>query len=208
MIARHAHAGSIINCPLYLGLQSGLVGFWACDGPTVSADLTGSSVFAANSGGGSFGASDGITYAAETGVYRWGTYSTGDAITHTTDDTLYQSERHGNFSYNVSLASGGYTVTLEFAAVFSAGAGQRVFDVAIEGVIVLDNPDIYAVAGHDAALDYSFPVTLTDGTLNIVFTSVVDNAKVSPINIVIRAVPLPTSRGRATTARRPAAPSV
>jgi hypothetical protein len=34
--ARVAHAGSIINRPLYLGLQSGLLGYWSFDGPTIS----------------------------------------------------------------------------------------------------------------------------------------------------------------------------
>src|SRR5208337_695952 len=71
--------------------------------------------FAVHAGGGQYTDTAGVVYQADTD-YAGGTIaSTTAAITGTTDPTLYQSERYGNFSYNVPLANGNYTVTLKFA---------------------------------------------------------------------------------------------
>ena len=43
------------------------------------------------------------------------TYSRTTPISGTNDDVLYQSERYGNFAYNVPLPNGHYVVTLHFA---------------------------------------------------------------------------------------------
>ncbi len=117
----------------------------------------------------------------------------GQAIENTTDDVLYEAERFGNFSYDFPLANGDYTVELHFAEIYfglpgggsAGGVGSRVFDVNIEGgPQELTNYDIVADVGPGAAVIKSFPVTVTDGTLNIVFTTVTNNAKVSAIAIL------------------------
>ena len=70
------------------------------------------------------------------------------------------------------------------AETFWNGAGQRLFDVLIEGVLILDNYDIYKAAGHDSAISLAFEdVLVQDGQLNIDFVTVKDNAKVSAIKI-------------------------
>ena len=53
----------------------------------------------------------------------------------------------------------------------------------MQGTQVISDLDIYAQVGKDAAYDLSFPVSVTNSTLNITFTSVADNAKVSAIEV-------------------------
>ena len=56
-----------------------------------------------NAGGPPFTAADGTSYQADTLFSGGNTYRTTAAIAGTTDDALYQSERYGNFSYNVPV---------------------------------------------------------------------------------------------------------
>jgi hypothetical protein len=156
-----------------------------------------------NAGGAAFTASDGTQYLADQYVSGGSTYSTTDPIAGTTDDPLYQSERYGTFSYALPLANGAYDVTLQFAEIYHTAPGQRQFDVSLEGTPVISNLDLYQTAGHDTAKDYTFPVTLTDGTLTITFSTDVDHAKVSAIRVVPRGAAVPgdlTGDGQVTLA--------
>jgi N-acetylneuraminic acid mutarotase len=113
------------------------------------------------------------------------TFSTTQSITGTSDPTLYQTERYApTLTYNVPVPNGNYEVTLYFAEIYFNAPGQRVFNVSIEGQIVLQNFDIWAVAGQFAAVQRTFVVTVTGGVLNIVGTASVDNAKLSAIQIL------------------------
>lgn len=120
------------------------------------------------------------------------TYSTTAAIDATTMDPLYQTERYGNFSYSIPIANGDYTVKLHFAEIYWNAVNSRLFNVSIEGQQKLSNYDIFAKAGaKNKAVIESIDVTVTDGTLNINFTTVKDNAKVSAIEVVPRVVTPP-----------------
>ncbi len=88
-------------------------------------------------------------------------------IAGTDTPELYNSERYGTdgagnpaaFSYVFRVAPGDYVVTLKFAETFVTGAGQRLFDVSLNGNGALRNFDIYAAAGgENTAVDRSFPV--------------------------------------------------
>lgn len=175
---KFAHAGLILKFPSTLGLSTSLVGYWSFDANTFGT----STLFAVNSAGLQYVATDG-TYSADYGSDGGGTASVEDPIANTTDDTLYQSERYGNFSYEIPVGSGTYSVTLKFAETYFEAEDSRVFDVDIEGVKVIDDLDIYAVAGHDTAYDLNFITTVSDGALNIVFTNEVDNAKICAIKV-------------------------
>jgi hypothetical protein len=68
---------------------------------------------------------------------------------------LYSEERHGNFSYDIPVAPGTYTVKLHFLESFFSpliadagcgGAGCRVFDVTCNGVLLLQDFDILQAA--------------------------------------------------------------
>ena len=135
--------------------------------------------------GGNFWSADRAYSPGSWGYVGGNSYRTTDPIGNTQDDPLYQAERYGNFSYQFDVPDGRYDVTLHFAEIFfSAPAGQRRFDVSIEGALVLDNYDVYAVAGHDVAVAVTFPdILVTDGQLTIDFTTITGNAKVSAIDI-------------------------
>ncbi len=137
-----------------------------------------------NSGGATFTDGQGRVWSADTSYSGGSTYSITADIANTTDDPLYQTVRFGNFSYNVGVPNGSYRVTLKFAEVYWTSQGQRVFNVAIEGTTVLSNFDILTQTTPKTALDRSFTTSVTDGVLNIVFTSVVNNAMVSAVEIV------------------------
>jgi large repetitive protein len=95
-------------------------------------------------------------------------------------------ERYGNFSYSVPLPNGNYTVLLRFAELYHSSPGKRIFDVYIQGTKVISNLDIFALVGKNAAYDVSFPATVADGTLDIRFSTIADNAKVNAVLVRTR----------------------
>ena len=90
------------------------------------------------------------------------------------------------FAYTIPVANGGYTVRLYFTELNKTGAGQRVFDVNIEGgTKELVNFDIFKEAnGAKKVIVREFPVVVSDGNVTIDFIRQVENAKVSAIEIV------------------------
>jgi fibronectin type 3 domain-containing protein len=74
---------------------------------------------------------------------------------------VYQNGRAGVFTYTIPglTAGSSYTVLLHFAETYFTAAGDREFDVAINGTTVLTNFDIYATVGKDAALLETFTAT-------------------------------------------------
>ncbi|MFK7942189.1 MAG: malectin domain-containing carbohydrate-binding protein, partial [Paracoccaceae bacterium] len=149
-------------------------------------DTTGGFVFALNAGGAEFTSSSGITYQADTfGV--GGAFTTGAAISGTEDDILYQSETwgQGGFTYDIALDNGTYDVELNFAEIWggAASAGQRVFDVFVEGNLVVDDLDISGAVGLHTAADLIGQVEVTDGALTITTSAEVQNPKISGFSV-------------------------
>jgi arabinoxylan arabinofuranohydrolase len=141
-------------------------------------------VFATNCGGEAFRSDEGVYYTADSKYAGGGTYSGGSAISGTVDDALYVKERNGNtFSYKIPLPNKEYKVTLMFAEIFHDSQGKRVFDVFIEGVKVSSNLDIWTKVGKNAAYNETHVVKVSDGELNISFTTIKDNAKISAIKV-------------------------
>jgi hypothetical protein len=140
-------------------------------------------VFAVNTGGAEYVDENGILYQTDTLYYGGKTYKSSASISDTNDDTLYQSERYGNFSYDIPLASGNYLVTLKFAEIYWNKDGRRIFDVEIEGNEVISNFDIFTQVGQYSAYDVALPVSVLDGILNIDFYTIKDKAKVSAIKV-------------------------
>jgi hypothetical protein len=118
-----------------------------------------------------------------------GTTATIDT-THVTNPapmSVYQHGRYGNMTYTIPNLTPGasYTVRLDFVEYYWSVAGQRIFNVAINGTQVLSNFDIFAAAGgKNIALAKSFTTTAdSTGKITITFTSVVDNAMINGIEI-------------------------
>lgn len=83
-----------------------------------------------------------------------------NGVTNTVSDIpwLYEEERYGTSVYTIPVADGKYTVKLHFAENFHTAAGQRVFNVEVQGVVVLTAFDIFTAAGGGRrALIRSFP---------------------------------------------------
>jgi VCBS repeat-containing protein len=144
-----------------------------------------------NAGGRAFTDSAGQVWAADQFFSGGGIFTNERAIAGTDDDALYQTERTGTrngrgdaFAYNIPVPNGTYAVTLGFADIYWASAGQRVFDVSIEGQEVISDLDIIATVGPKTVLNLTFQAVVADGVLNIDFVSLVDNAKVSTIQVV------------------------
>jgi hypothetical protein len=138
-----------------------------------------------HAGGGAYTDPQGQLWSADTGFSGGSLWATGAAILNTPTPALYQTLRYGStFQYQFAVPNGSYTVTLKFAEIYFSGAGNRVFNVAINGTPVLSNFDIVGQVGAAfTALDKSFPVTVANGQIAIQFTSVKDNAQVNAIRI-------------------------
>jgi PKD repeat protein len=103
---------------------------------------------------------------------------------------LFQTDRFGNsFAYNVPVDNGTYRVrTLHNELWFgrsgpSAQAGQRVFDIHIEGVLVKDDFDLFVENNYQPTELIFENIVVTDGEINIDFNASADNANVSGIVI-------------------------
>ncbi len=164
------------------------------DAPTGNGDFAGidqgaqTAVFQINAGGGAAG-----TFAADADVSGGGTYTASAAVStqgvvSPAPQAVYQSERYGNFTYTLPNLTPGasYTLRLHFAEVYWTSAGQRVFNVSVNGTSVLSNFDIVAAAsGANKAIIETFPVTADpSGKVSVVFTSVKDNAKLSGLELL------------------------
>ncbi len=111
---------------------------------------------------------------------------------------LYQTERSASpptFGYNIPLDSGRYQIILHFAEIYhgatgggTGGNGKRIFDVTMEGNIVLNDYDINADVGPQTVVTKTFEVAVSDGILNMIFDAVggdgVDQPKLSAITVL------------------------
>jgi hypothetical protein len=175
---------------------------------------SGDVLYRVNAGGQSVPATSGSDWIADASGSQYSSggsdYSGGLSASEITNPTdapteVFASERYGDHSWSFDVTSGeSYEVRLYFAEIFHApGApgegddvggdgevGDRVFDVSIEGQQVLDDYDIVADVGAGTGTVKTFEATPTDGTLDVSFTTEVDNAKISAIEVV-EAAPSP-----------------
>jgi hypothetical protein len=105
---------------------------------------------------------------------------------------VYQTQRNANFTSGFSyalpglLAGTGYTVRLHFAETNFTKAGDRMFNVSVNGQQVLNNFDIFAAAGgaNKAVVREFLASADNSGKITIQFTSVADNAVCSGIEVL------------------------
>jgi hypothetical protein len=98
--------------------------------------------------------------------------STRKRITGTTDETRLADARQGMYEYRCDgVPAGVYTVELDFAELKAAKPNTRVFDVLLEGALVLPSLDIALEAGSFTAVSRRYEVRVTDGQLNLRFVT-------------------------------------
>lgn len=149
-----------------------------------------------DAGGGAVG-----TFVADEDFNTGNEFSTGTAINtsgvaNAAPAAVYQSVRWAaSFTYTIPGLTAGaqYTVRLHFAELTWTAAGQRLFNVAINGTTVLSNFDIYANAGQFKALVEQFNTTAnSSGQIVISFTQgTADNPEVAGIEILSNTVTPP-----------------
>jgi parallel beta-helix repeat protein len=160
------------------------------DNPAINAieivPATPKSTIRVNAGGAAYTDATGTVWSADTGSSAGYAYSTATAIANTTNQQVYQSLRWNpaTLGYQFSVANGTYTVNLKFAELYFTKAGQRVFNIVINGQTVLTNFDIVSAAGGaNRAIDKAFTVNVTNGQISIQMTSSVDDPQVNGIEI-------------------------
>lgn len=122
-----------------------------------------------------------------TGVIKIGAGSSTDK--YFVGGSVYVSganvERFGQaFAYDIPVKAGKYRVTLGFAEIYFDKAGQRVFNVKLEGVEVLKQFDVFKEAGAmNKEVKKSFDINVTDTYIDLEFVALVNNAKITSIEV-------------------------
>jgi hypothetical protein len=102
---------------------------------------------------------------------------------------LWDGRGRSELQFDIPTTPGSeYQVDLLFSEIWRGGfdVGRRVFDVSLEGSVVLDNFDIYSEAGARTALVKSFDITATDSNLDIDFAHVSNNPAIA--GIIVREI--------------------
>ena len=108
-------------------------------------------------------------------------------VTNPAPAAVYQTARIGGFTYTIPgfTAGSSHTVRLHMCETFHTAAGQRTFNVTLNGTQVLTAFDIFATAGatNKAVVQQFTANANANGQYVIQFTTVVDNSLVSGIEI-------------------------
>jgi hypothetical protein len=107
-------------------------------------------------------------------------------IANTQDQAIYRTERYGMSSFSYKLPNGKYIVKLHFAETYEdiTGAGQRVFSFNVAGHEFKDF-DVWAKAGGaKRAYIETVNVDITNGKLDITFTTNIQSPEINGIEII------------------------
>ncbi|WP_338917723.1 malectin domain-containing carbohydrate-binding protein [Salinirubellus litoreus] len=173
-------------------------------GAGVAAAAPGDVLYRVNAGGPQLAATDGgPAWTADTGedtsqyhnptgsLSEYSVSQTDGSVPASTPTDVFASARWDDsggeelqWEFPVSSA-GTYEVRLYFADGYADSAGQREFDVSVEGDLVLDNYDIVDDVGQNVGTMKSFTTTVDDGTLDVDFAHAgANNPIISAIEIV------------------------
>ena len=104
--------------------------------------------------------------------------------------TVYNSNRYSASTVNYTLpvpTAGTYQLRLMFAEIYWTTVGQRLFDVEVQGAVLIPQLDIFAAAGGVfTAYDVYTNVTITgqQRSVQVVLRSLKDNALLSGIQLL------------------------
>jgi Malectin domain len=110
---------------------------------------------------------------------------TNASIAGTTNPGLYQTEAWSNstLQYQYTVPNGSFTVKLHFAEFYLTHAGQRTFNIVVNGTTYQSSYDILGVVQPNTADDVSIPVVVSNGQITIQLVPVNGPAKVNAIDI-------------------------
>ncbi|MGH9351058.1 MAG: malectin domain-containing carbohydrate-binding protein, partial [Terriglobia bacterium] len=121
-------------------------------------------------------------------------------LVRTTDPTLFETSRQGDFSYNIPLDPGDYELWLYFVetkfgpgTILGGGDTSRLFDVSANGRTLLSEFDVFSDAGGNFTADvrvFKGIRPAPDGGLHLQFHREVDDPFVNAIKVT------PSSSGK------------
>jgi hypothetical protein len=107
-------------------------------------------------------------------------------ITNTPDPAIYRTEHYGMSDFSYTVPNGKYIVKLHFAETYEdiTGTGQRVFSFNVAGQEFKDF-DVWAKAGGgQRAYVETVNVNVTNGKLDITFTTNIQSPEINGIEII------------------------
>jgi hypothetical protein len=129
----------------------------------------------------------GVVWQADTGFVGGDTIERpGIAIANTQTPSLYRAEHYSMSAFHWKLPHGKYTVKLHFAETYEDidAAGKRVFSFNVEGEDFKDFDVFKKAGGALRAYVETVTVEVTDGSLDITFTSQTENPQINAIEII------------------------
>jgi hypothetical protein len=160
---------------------------------TASLNPAATDVIAINAGGPATSpfAADEFYTSSGTYSYTTGTAVSTAGVTNPAPAAVYQSQRTAVTGFPITYtlpgltAGSAYTVRLHFAELYFKAAGQRVFNVAINGASVLANFDVYkASGGAFRAVVESFSASANAaGQIVITLTAVTNNPIINGLEV-------------------------
>jgi len=104
---------------------------------------------------------------------------------------IFESERWDppaspEMLWTFTVPNGDYEVRLYMANGFggTSESGERIFDVLINGVLVIDDKDLSGEYGHKVGVMESYTTTATNGTIEIEFIHQTENPLINAIEII------------------------
>lgn len=105
-------------------------------------------------------------------------------IDGTDEDPIYQTVRYNVAAYRLPVDNDRCRVTLQFCEPHYREAGKRVFGVKLQGQPVIESLDIFAKAGADHALDFTFEdVAVTNGWVAIEFVPLTEYPAIAGLQV-------------------------
>ncbi|MGB5942139.1 MAG: malectin domain-containing carbohydrate-binding protein [Leeuwenhoekiella sp.] len=156
----------------------------------------GDAVYRINAGAGAFTYGD-VTFEMDqyfdTGyTIDYNEYGTGYPMAELYSSERWSLQHNGSFNYNFPVDNGDYVVVLHFSEVYHGAPGKRIMDVDLEGAQIIDDLDIYGeTGGKFIPLIKEFSTSVTDGSLDLLFSATADRPQISAIEIY-RTVPCVT----------------
>jgi hypothetical protein len=111
--------------------------------------------------------------------------STSDTIIGAEESTVYQTERYGDYTYEIPMDNGDYHVELGLVEMHLNQPDSRLVNITVEGASALNDADIYQQKGHDVAYDPApVNVMVKDGSLTIHVSASKSNGTLSRILVL------------------------
>ncbi len=110
----------------------------------------------------------------------------GIKVANTSTPSIYTAERYSMSGFSRAVPNGKYTVKLHFAETYEGiyAAGERVFSYTVEGKEFKDFDVTAKAGGVLRAYVETVEVEVTDGKLDITFTSKIENPEINALEII------------------------